>query len=208
MTQENFRRYKGRTNCPPIITDKIIRKFPEGRSYSDYLNNVFSDFKFVKEFFPLLNICMLPTVQPRELFIYGWLLPIDLCAEIEKEANIKRFGMYILSHYPSKYPEEDVEVEDICRTIDWGLIPEKHRHRKLLDGRPTGLCTHHPYGEVNDVPKKHRTVKILTSAWKLYYQYKEYIKTGVWSLPDLPHGDEALRILEKQGYINRMGRKL
>lgn len=196
------------TKHPPLITDKIIRQFPEEDNYNEYVKNVLTDFKFVKEFFPLLNICMLPTVKPRELFIHGWLLPADLCGDIEQENNAKRFGMYILAHYPIKYPDEDVEVEDICETIDWGIIPIKHRHRRYIDGRLTGLCTHHPYGEINDVPSKHRTVKILMSAWKLYYQYREYIETGVWSLPDLPHGDEALRILKRQGYINCMEKKL
>jgi len=44
---------------------------------------------------------MLPTVKPRELFIYGWLLPADLCDTTVKEANIKRFGMYIRAFIPA-----------------------------------------------------------------------------------------------------------
>lgn len=188
---------KGKT----FITNKIIRQFPESQNYSEYLNKVLVDFKFVKEFFPFLNICMLPTVKPKELFIYGWLVPYDLCCYLDKNTNIDTLGIYILAHYPSEYPDKDIEVEDICRSIDWINIPEKHRHIKCLDGRETGLCTHHPYGEINDVPKKHRTVKILASAWKIYYQYKQYIGTKNWELQDLPHGNEALRILKNEGYI-------
>lgn len=200
MTQNSKEGNKGRIVCPPPINNKIIREFPEDLSYNDYFNSVLSDFAFVKGFFPLLNICMLPTVKPKELYIYGWLLPASLCNTRDIEANIKRFGMYILAYYPNKYPEEDVEVEDICGVINWNLIPEEHRHIKIIDGRLTGLCTHHPDGEINDVPFKHRTVKILTSAWKLYYQYTQYINGGIWNLPDLPHGDKAMRILKKEGH--------
>ncbi|MGI6684444.1 MAG: hypothetical protein ACOX47_02925 [Bacillota bacterium] len=208
MIQKNCTVNEERTNCPPLITDELIRVFPVGRNYNEYFKNVLSDYRFAKEFFPLLNICMLPTVKPREIYMYGWLLPNILCNTTEKEENIKKYGIYILAYYSSNYPEEDIEVEDICGAINWELIPERYRHRTLINGRPTGLCTHHPDGEINDVPNKHRTVKILMSAWKLYYQYKEYLRTGVWSLPDLPHGDEAYRILKKQGYIDRVGRKL
>lgn len=208
MTVLHERSSGGGTSSPPPITIDMIRHFPDEKNYSKYVDSVLADFRFVKGFFPLLNVSILPTVIPRELFIYGWLIPAELCDNAEKDANIKRFGIYILANYPATYPEDDVEVEDICRVIDWNLIPENHRHRKIIDGRPTGLCTHHPFGEINDVPFKHRTVKILASAWKLYYQYMEYIKTGIWNLHDLPHGKEALRILKRQGYKNHSGRKL
>lgn len=176
-----------------LTNDKVIKQFSGERDYDEYINDVFSNFRFVNEFFPLLNICLLPTVAPKELFIYGWLLPADLCGILKKE----EFGMYILAYYPSKYPKEDIEVEDICKKIDWNLIPKRHRHIRALRGRQI-LCTHHPAGEINDVPVNQRTVKILMSAWKLYYQYKKYIKTKVWDLDDLPHeSDAALKILKE-----------
>lgn len=177
---------------------KLTQPFPSGKDFNQYFHTSRNDFRFIKEFFPLLKICILPTVKPRQIFLYGWLLPAELCEFCTNEIDITRYGFYIYSYYPIGFPEDDIEVEDIFGTINWSLIPVKHRHINYVNGRLTGLCTHHPYGEINDVPSNHRSVKILMSAWKLYYQCIQYINSGVWDLPDLPHGNEALPKLNKR----------
>ncbi len=195
MSKANNPKTQGKTLSFPLIDESVIAPFNSDYCYMDYKKKVLEDFRNVKTFFPTLEICILPTVKPREIFIYGWLVPKDLGLLLSPEEDFKRYGIYIIALYPSKFPDDDITVEDINRTINWSLVPDRHRHRKTINGRNTGLCTHHPDGEINSVSRDNRSVKILMSAWKLFFQYSKYVETGKWELEDLPHGEAARAFL-------------
>lgn len=185
-----------------ILTDSITEVFPGDINYDSYIKDVSRDFNIVKSFFSDLKLCTIPTLQIRESFIYGWIIPPHLQDVVKTVTDKRRYGLYIIAVYPSEYGNKDVDivVEDPLKSIDWSKIPEKHRHKATFRRRPV-LCTHHPKAEINDVPKEFRTVKILSSAWKLYDQYREYLRTKKWTLPDRRHGSEADLQLYKEGYL-------
>lgn len=189
---------KGKLQSFPLIDNKLIVPFDKDYDFNRYYDKVSKDFELVKSFFPLLRICMPPTVEPKEIFIFGKLVPRDLVPLLNSEEIEKKYSFYIFASYPSNFPDEDITVEDVCGAIDWRLVPSEHRHIKYINGRLTGLCTHHPNGEINSVKSEHRSTKILMSAWKLYYQVVSFIEGGKWELPDLPHGDEALKFINKR----------
>ncbi|WP_091545011.1 hypothetical protein [Alkaliphilus peptidifermentans] len=189
---------KGKLGSFPLIDNKLISPFNRAYDYNNYYREVYKDYQLVKSFFPLLKICMPPTVEPKEIFIFGKLVPSDMVTYLKSEEIEKKYSFYIFASYPSNFPDEDITVEDVCGSIDWSLVPPEHRHIKYINGRSTGLCTHHPDGEINSVKYEHRTTKILMSAWKLYYQVLSFVEGKNWELVDLPHGDEALRFINKR----------
>lgn len=180
-----------------LFCEKYILHFKDGYEYSEYANKVFKDFLKVKTFFPLLNICMLPTIKMKEIFIYGQLVPKDLYNLLKTDSHYEKYSLYIFASYPFNFPYDDITVVDAYETIRWDLVPKEHRHIKCFNGKLTGLCTHHPLGEINDVKQEYRSIKILMSAWKLFYQVNLYLETGKWELEELPHGNEALKYIKK-----------
>lgn len=182
------------------IDHNIIPDFPDNNKFNEYYNMVIEDFKNVKSYFPLLEIRNLPTVKPKEIFITGNLIPLEILNNCATQKDIERNSLYILGIYPSEYPEDEIYVEDFYQKINWSKIPYKHRHenRHPKNNRRV-LCTHHPNGEINALKQSERTVAILSSAWKLYRQYKEYLKTKKWTMKDLRHGSEGTVQLKRKG---------
>lgn len=169
-----------------------------GQDFGIYYEKVKKDFENVKQEFPLLQITLLPTVKPKEIYIRGLLINKRLIEVCSKTVDIKRRSIEILAIYPSDFPNSEIVVEDLRGKIKWSEIPKEHRHRnKYKNGREV-LCTHHPNGEINEIPFEKRTIMILNSAWNLYYQYKSYLKSRNWTLQDLPHGIEGDKQLKQE----------
>lgn len=189
------------TDCKvKIVEQRFIPDFPSDKDFNKYYQMVMEDFQIVKSFFPLLQIICMPTTKPKEIFITGNLIPIDVLQECVTPKDMERNSLYILGIYPSEYPEDNIYVEDFYEKINWAKIPYEHRHQNLhpKTNRKV-LCTHHPDGEVNVLKQNDRTIAILSSAWKLYMQYKEYLKTKKWILKDLRHGYEGTLQLKRTG---------
>lgn len=166
-------------------------------NYSIYKEMVYADFNRVKDFFPLLYICE-PPLQSKEIAIYGNLIPNEIY-KLTNDKNLQELSITINAKYPTKFPEQNLyNIRDVTRKINWETIPPEHIHRFGVDGL---LCTYHPQGEINNEPMEERTVKILLSAYRLYYQYIYFIKHGEWIIDDLPHGSLADPILKKEGYL-------
>lgn len=183
-----------------VLQQNFIPDFPLDTDFSEYSRIVMKDFKNLKNYFPLLNVTSLPTIKPKEIFITGNLIPWNLLEKCVTLKDIERNSLYILGTYPSNYPDEDIYVEDFYEKINWGNIPYKHRHKRIHPKtNRIILCTHHPNGEVNAFKERERTVAILSSAWKLYVQYKKYLKVNKWTLKDLKHGFEGASQLKKMG---------
>lgn len=183
-----------------LIEHNIIPDYSENNKFNEYYKMVIEDFENVKSYFPLLKITNLPTVKPKEIFITGNLIPLKVLNNCVTEKDIERNSLYILGIYPSEYPADEIYVEDLYKKINWSKIPYKHRHVNIHPkNNRRVLCTHHPYGEINVLKQSERTVAILSSAWKLYRQYKEYIKTKKWTLKDLRHGNEGTLQLKRTG---------
>ncbi|QGU96391.1 hypothetical protein GOM49_15985 [Clostridium bovifaecis] len=183
-----------------IVEQQFIPDFPSGKNFNKYYQMVMEDFQIVKSYFPLLQIICLPTMQPKEIFITGNLIPVEILRECVTPKDIERNSLYILGIYPNDYPDDNIYVEDFYEKINWDKIPYEHRHQNLHPKTYRKvLCTHHPDGEVNALIQGDRTVAILSSAWKLYKQYKEYLKTKEWTLKDLRHGHEGTLQLKRAG---------
>ncbi len=181
------------------LTDScIIYDFNLDNDYSRYSALVKDDFNIVKRFFPLLKLTILPTVKPKEIVITGNLIPYEVLKKCNSDSDINRYSIYIMATYPSNFSNNTIYVEDIYGKIDWSIIPDKHKHLRFLNGKEV-LCTHHPHGEINGLPKYKRSLAILFSAWRLYIQCEEFSKTKNWALKDLRHGDEATRQLKQIG---------
>lgn len=182
------------------IEQQFIPVFTSGKDFNKYYHMVMEDFRIVRSYFPLLQIICLPTTKPKEIFITGKLIPIEVLEECETLNDIERNSLYILGIYPSDYPEDNIYVEDFYEKINWNKVPYEHKHQNLHPKTYRKvLCTHHPDGEVNALKQSDRTVAILSSAWKLYRQYKEYLKTKKWTLKDLRHGHEGTLQLKRTG---------
>lgn len=184
----------------PSIKNYFIPDFPLYKDFNDYYNRVMEDFHNLKNYFPLIQITILPTVKPKEIYITGNLIPIEVLQKCVTTKDIERNSLYILGIYPIKYPEDNIYVEDFYQKINWSRVPYEHIHQNVhpKTNRKV-LCTHHPYGEINGLKQRDRTVAILSSAWKLYRQYKEYLRTKKWTLKDLRHGYEGTLQLKKTG---------
>lgn len=185
------------------VEQEFIPDFPPDKDYDTYYKRVLNDFQIVKKFFPLLHMVCLPTRKPKEIFFTGNLIPSSLLQKCVSQRDIERNSLYILGIHPNEYPEENIFVEDLYEKIDWeSNIPKEHLHLNLHPKtNRIVLCTHHPYGEINALKQTDKTVAILFSAWKLYMQYKKYLKTQKWTLKDLRHGDEGtLQLIELEEY--------
>lgn len=182
------------------VEGHFIPDFPLDKDFNSYYYRIMNDFQNAKKYFPLLKITSLPTVKPKEIFITGNLIPIEVLQGCETLKDIERNSLYILGVYPSEYPKDNIYVEDFYQKINWLKIPYEHRHQNLhpKNNRKV-LCTHHPDGEINAIKQEGRTVAILFSAWRLYRQYKEYLKTKKWTLKDLKHGNEGTLQLKRTG---------
>ncbi|WIF95472.1 hypothetical protein [Caminicella sporogenes] len=187
------------------IKCEFIPDFDENRDFNIYYSNVVKDFNIAKSFFPLITLTILPTNKPKEIFITGNLIPVDVLKRCLTKRDIERYSIYILGIYPSEFPDDDIHVEDFHKKIDWSRVPYKHKHENIyIKNRRKVLCTHHPNGEINKLTQQERTVAILSNAWKLYRHYKEYLKTGKWAMKDLRHGHEGTMQLKKTGrYFNK-----
>lgn len=176
----------------------------KGENFQEYCNKVENDFVHVKEEFPKLELCILPTRIKKEIFFMGELISKDILKLCKNDIDIKKNSLYIKGIYPSEFPKEDILVQDYNNKINWELIPQEHQHKNHYKGIEV-LCTHHPEGEINEFLFRDRSIKILESAWRLYIQVKEYNKTKKWYLEELPHGNKAKRrlIKEKRYYVKR-----
>lgn len=184
-----------------MTTNHDIPDFDFNNDFNEYYLQVKHDYAFVKDVFPLLHLTILPTVDAKEIFIQGKLIPYEVLKKCKSKRDIERLSLSIIATYPSDYPNNEIYVEDILRKIDWNEIPNEHRHYnrhpKIKD--KSVLCTHHPYGEINSIKKSNKTIAILNSAWKLYIQYVKYKKTSIWSLKDLKHDTEGTKQLKRSG---------
>ncbi|SHK18759.1 hypothetical protein [Desulforamulus aeronauticus] len=167
------------------------------KDYKLYKERVLQDFDRVKRFFPFLEITILPTTLPSEITLNGYILQPEMNS-IANTAVLEKYGFKINGVYPYEFPDMSVKVYDADGKICWDELPPERQHG--IPGR--SICTHHPAGEINAIPEQDRTIAVLLSAWQLYYQAKSYIEEGQkWVLKDLPHGEEANRILKKEGWI-------
>lgn len=182
------------------IEPEFIPDFPIDSDYNGYRKLVLEDYLIVKEYFPLLKLTSLPCLNPKEIYITGNLIPIEVYNDCKSSYDIDRNSFKILSIYPYDFPNDNIYVEDFYGKIDWAKIPCEHRHQNLHPKTKREiLCTHHPYGEINGFRQNERTIAILFSAWKIYRQYKTYQITKEWTLPDLEHGDNAKEQLKEMG---------
>ena len=182
------------------VVEHLIPYFPLDQDFNNYYSVVMEDFQKVKGYFPLLQITCLPTIKLKEVFITGNLIPVDVLKKCLTPQDIGRNSLYILGIYPSEYPLDNIYVEDLHQKINWAKVPDKHRHQNIYyKTNRIILCTHHPYGEINALKPSERTIAILSSAWKLYRQYKDYLKTKKWILKDLRHGHEGILQLKRLG---------
>lgn len=167
------------------------------KDYRLYQKRVLHDFQRVRSFFPFLTLTTLPTNLPSEITFHGYILQPEMNS-IASPAVLEKFGLRINGVYPYEFPADSVKVYDADAKIRWEELPPERQHR--FSGRR--ICTHHPDGEINALPEQDRSIAILFSAWQLYYQFKFYIEEGKkWVLKDLPHGNQADRILKKEGWI-------
>ena len=170
------------------MENSMIPDFSKDEKFIVYKRKVIKDFKNIKEYFPLLKLTCLITSIPKEIYIYGNLIPYEVLKKCKSKKDIERNSLYVLGTYPSDFPKDNLYVEDFNKKIDWSDLPEHRRHRNVHpQTKREILCTHYPNGEINDYKVNDRNIVILSSAWKLYIQYKEYLKTGDWVLKDLPH---------------------
>lgn len=176
----------------------IIPNFDFNYDFSVYSDLVKKDFNIIKEFFPLLNLTILPTCIAKEIYVTGKLIPYELLENCNSELEIDRNSIFILAIYPSDFDNSDIYVQDLYGKINWDEIPEEHRHFRFHKGRKI-ICTHHLDGEINGLSKENKSIAILFSAWKLYMQCKEYPMSKEWRLKDLKHGREAIKQLKKIG---------
>lgn len=166
------------------------------KNYNKYKKKVTQDFPRVKEFFPFLTLTPLPTKEPL-LALKGYILHPNMNG-IACKAVFEKYGLKIRGVYPSTFPKQMVKVHDIDSKIPWNQLPYKYRHC-FKDER---ICTHHPDGEINSIPEQDRTIAVLFSAWRLFYQVKIYVEDEKpWTLKDLPHGEEAYEILKREGWV-------
>lgn len=170
----------------------------EGKNYQEYNKIVMEDFRRIKNEFPLLKICYIPTVKQKELCITGRLIPKNTLDNCKTEKDIQRWSINIRVIYPSNISKQDIVVEDVDKKINWTRIPQEHKHENVYNNNIRVLCTHHPNGEINMFSEEKRSIKILYSAWSIYIQYRQYLKTGKWTLRDLKHGDEGKKQLIKE----------
>lgn len=156
------------------------------------------DFEKVKERFPLLKMTFLPTIVPKEIFIYGEAIDKKILEYCKREVDIRKNSIYILGIYPSNFPKQEIVIEDFKQKINWNNIPLEHNHSNIYKNFRKVLCTHHPNGEINELEVEKRSIAVIDSAWRLFIQYKNYLKSGIWTLNDLPHGSEADNLLKKE----------
>lgn len=183
-----------------VIKQEFIPDFSEDLDFNDYYKSVVEDFKNIKSYFPLLQLTVLPTNKSKEIFMTGNLLPKEVKDKCLSNKDIERYSIYILGIYPSEFPDDDIYVEDFHKKIDWSKLPERHIHENIYrKNKRKVLCTHHPNGEINRLSQRERSIAILSNTWKMYRHYKEYLKTGRWTMKDLRHGDEGTIQLKKSG---------
>lgn len=183
------------------MIDKEYKLVPDycSTDFNKYYEDVLKDFKNIKTFFPLLNLTILPTLKPKEIYITGQLIPFEIIKSCTSKGNIKRKSIYIRAIYPSDYPENQIVVEDIFKKINWKDVPNEHRHKRSYKDIEI-ICTHHPRGEINNLCTQDKSIAILHSAWSIYVQYKSYLKTGKWKLKELNHDyKHAIKQLKRIG---------
>src|SRR5699024_6543129 len=105
------------------IKQEYIPDFPLKNDFNKYYHMVIRDFQTVKVYFPLLKITCLPTVNPKEIFITGNLIPIEVYQECVTLEDIERNSIHIFAIYPNNYPNDNIYVEDLGEKINWSKIP-------------------------------------------------------------------------------------
>lgn len=177
-----------------------------GESFQDYYEKVMRDFTNLKKEFPLLKVTMLPTRKLKKIFIKGKLIPKEVLDNCVRKSQIEKNSIDIIAIYPNNFPQAEITVKDINGKIDWSKLPDKHRHRRIIDDIEY-LCTHHPNGEINSIHVNKRSSIVLNNAWKIYAQYVKYLKDKKWIIAELPHGLKAATTLmrEKLYYVEKRG---
>lgn len=145
----------------------------------------------------------LPTIVPKEIFIYGEVIDKKILQCCKSKIYIRKNSIYILGIYPSNFPKQEIVIEDFKQKIDWDKIPPKHKHLNSYKNSRYVLCTHHPNGEINELAIEKRSIAVINSAWRLFIQYKKYLESGIWTLNELPHGSEADKLLKKENKFYR-----
>src|SRR5690625_476754 len=156
-----------------VIENEMIPDFPEKKDFNIYYKRVMKDYKNISGFFPYLKITNLITCHPKEIFIYGNLIPYQVAVKCQSNKDIQRNSLYIIGIYSNEFPNKPLYIVDFYEKIKWSQIPEQHRHRRKHPETDIDiLCTHHPNEEINEYSISDRNIVVLSSAWKLYIQFK------------------------------------
>lgn len=88
-------------------------------------------------------------------------------------------------------------VYDTNRYIDWGKLPNEHRHLNQKSTIYGNLLCTHLYVEAQDMANP--ILENLKTAHDLFKAYNHYLKTKAWTLDEYKHGKEG----EKEYYEKR-----
>lgn len=179
------------------LISKVVKEFKE-KEFDQYYHTVVEDFRHIKAHFPLLNLTLLPTIVPMEMYISGRLIPKEMLDKCKGAYQIDKFSIEIVVVYPQEFPAKQIEVIDYKGKIQWDKVPIQHTHVNTWRDVEV-LCTHHPNGEINALESEKRTTAILKTSWNLYQACGRYLRTGEWELKDLKHGSEAIPQLKDMG---------
>ncbi len=159
-----------------------------GTQYED----IKDDFSRLKKRFPGLEVIDAIT-NPTAV----GLVMADIYKDFRKEFQ-EQYSLRIKIEYPQLFPLETIKVYDIDNRIKWEKIPCEHWHIN-----PDGaLCTHHER-EMKKIKPINRSFMVVHNALALFYAYKHYLKTHQWILADLPHGNAAIQVLDREARIKR-----
>lgn len=155
-----------------------------------YYTSIRGLFNQVKKVFPLLNVCILPTVKPFTAFIQGLLLPTySIKEKYLDEEQYAEYGLPIFATIPEDYYTNGIRVYDACKRIIWENIPYEDRHCIPLEvktdkaKRERFICTHNK----KDVTKANCVIGVLNSAYHLFEEYRKLERTGKFDLECHPH---------------------
>lgn len=146
-----------------------------------------NDMRYVGKVFPNLIF--------YNVFLAGPALAGPVCSEgfLTMRSSIRRANSIFIKVLYKNYPSQPVEIYDVEKKIDWNVVPLEHWH----DNGDGFLCTHHEI-ELKEKPLCEWTRLQIESALRLFYQVEICKNGGMWTLPDLPHGDAGTRVLEKE----------
>ena len=154
--------------------------------------NIEDDFSRLKEKYPGLEMIHAITNPTAVGFVMA-----DTYKDFPKDIQ-EQYSLRIKIEYPQNFPSSTIKVYDIDNRIKWDKIPYEHWHINA-DG---ALCTHH-YREIARVKPVNRSFLVVYNALALFYAYKHYLKTHQWILPDLPHGNAAIKVLNQESLAKR-----